>query len=315
MNHAIIYYVTLLLAILNTCVALSFETPGHKRKACHHEQLSRRRAIKSIATSTIGLAPSLLINSQPVIASIKDPKTGILLPEVGEIEGAFTATWDDDDNPFISMGKEGFARLDSADDSVFYTDPRFVEHVDENAVKAMTSYISDRFLERGDTVLDLCSSWTSHITVQSKDRLELKRIAGLGMNSKELSSNPVLTDWDVLDLNKDSVRLPYEDSIFDKVICQLSIDYLTRPLDVMREVGRVLKPGGRVAILFSNRLFIQKAIGLWTGADDIDHAYTVGAYLHYSRGGFGDIKAEDLSSRKGKLIVGDPLYVVTAVRR
>ena len=135
------------------------------------------------------------------------------------------------------------------------------------------------------------------------------------MNRKELEANTVLSDWTVLDLNKDTVKLPYEDASFDKVVCQLSIDYLTRPLDVMKEVSRVLKPAGRVAILFSNRLFIQKAVGLWTGADDIDHAYTVGAYLRFSNGGYEDIKSKDLSQRKGKLIVGDPLYVVTAAKR
>jgi hypothetical protein len=75
-----------------------------------------------------------------------------------------------------------------------------------------------------------------------------------------------------------------------------------------------LQPGGKVYILFSNRLFIQKAVALWTGADDIDHAFTVGGYLHFSDGGFEDIKAEDLSSRKGKKIAGDPLYVVSGVK-
>jgi hypothetical protein len=50
-------------------------------------------------------------------------------------------------------------------------------------------------------------------------------------------------------------------------------------------------------------LFIQKAVALWTGADDIDHAYTVGCYLHFSGGGFQDIVAEDLSMRKGSKIV------------
>lgn len=71
--------------------------------------------------------------------------------------------------------------------------------------------------------------------------------------------------------------------------------------------------------MFSNRLFLSKAVGLWTGSDDIEHAYTVGSYLHYCNGGFGSIKAEDLSTRrqKGKeqIIVGDPLYVVTAIKR
>jgi len=269
---------------------------------------TRRKVIDALGTSFGALV--IGSTSSPAHASVKDPKTGILLPSEGEIEAAIPSSWDEDENPFVSMGRDKFARLDSAPDSEFYADPRFVEHVDENAVKSMTAYI-DRFLEPDDIVLDLCSSWTSHI---SPGRSDLK-VSGLGMNQKELEANTILADWTVLDLNKDTAKLPYDDTSFDKVLCQLSIDYLTRPLEVMKEVSRVLKPNGKIAILFSNRLFIQKAVGLWTGADDIDHAYTVGAYLHFSGGGFEAIKARDLSERKGKLVLGDPLYVVTAVKR
>ena len=181
----------------------------------------------------------------------------------------------------------------------------------------MTSYVTERLLQNGDSVLDLCSSWTSHIAPGNK--LELKRVAGLGMNVKELEANSALTEWTVQDLNENkNVKLPYENDSFDVVMCQLSIDYLIHPLEVMKEVARVLKPGGKVAILISNRLFLTKAVGLWTGSDDFEHAYTVGSYLRYCGGGFGDIQAEDLSTRKknGKerVIVGDPLYVITATK-
>jgi SAM-dependent methyltransferase len=108
-------------------------------------------------------------------------------------------------------------------------------------------------------------------------------------------------------------------------LCQLSIDYLTKPLQVCREVLRVLRPGGTVHILFSNRLFLSKAVALWTGADDVDHAFTVVSYLHFccdrSRGArgtnskFENIHAKDLSRRgNDKRIRGDPLFVVTAVK-
>mmetsp|Transcript_32494 Transcript_32494/g.66595 ORF Transcript_32494/g.66595 Transcript_32494/m.66595 type:complete len:98 (+) Transcript_32494:48-341(+) len=96
------------------------------------------------------------------------------------------------------------------------------------------------------------------------------------------------------------------------MICFLFITSFVTP------ASRVLKSGGKIAIIFSNRLFLSKAVGLWTGSDDIEHAYTVGCYLHYCNGGFKDIKAKDLSTRKQKgnerVIVGDPLYVVTAVK-
>eukprot|EP00984_Skeletonema_dohrnii_P011298 scaffold4488_cov101-Skeletonema_dohrnii-CCMP3373.AAC.12 len=276
-------------------------------------QQQRRQFLSSISTSIIIQS----LATQPANAAIRDPKTGILLPSVGEIESSIPQTWDEDDNPFASLSESvSFSRLDASDDKIFYAEPRFVEHVDQQAVDSITSYVSDSLLQNGDSVLDLCSSWTSHIT---PGKLDLKRVAGLGMNAKELEANKALTEWAVQDLNENkNVKLPYENDSFDVVMCQLSIDYLIHPLEVMKEVARVLKPGGKVAILISNRLFLTKAVGLWTGSDDIEHAYTVGSYLQYCGGGFGDIKAEDLSTRKksGKerMIVGDPLYVITATK-
>jgi len=196
----------------------------------------------------------------------------------------------------------------------------------------MTRYLSSSntkdggggVLTKGDAVLDLCTSWTSHINPSTVKDLELRRVAGLGMNEEEMKGNAILTEYNVVDLNSKGSGggkadlLPYEKESFDVVICQLSIDYLVRPLEVMDDVWRVLRPGGKVVILFSNRVFLEKAVGLWTGADDVDHAYTVGAYLRFCQGNFINIKAKDLSTRtkKGKemVIVGDPMYVVTATR-
>ena len=277
--------------------------------------VSRRTVIQTCIVGGAALTSSIPYTAN---AATRDPKTGILLPSVGEIESAIpTTTWDEDDNPVSSGDKSSFSRLDSTSDSIFYSEPRFVEHVDEKAVESMTSYISDALLKPGDSVLDLCSSWTSHI--RPGNTLELKRVAGLGMNAKELEANKALTEWTVQDLNKDTnVKLPYEDESYDVILLQLSIDYLIHPLEVMKEASRVLKRGGKIAILFSNRLFLSKAVGLWTGVDDIEHAYTVGRYLHFCNGGFTNIKAEDLSTRKQKgkekVIVGDPLFVVTATK-
>jgi len=277
-----------------------------------HDSLSvsRRRYIISSAL----VATCNILSPQQSNAAIRDPKTGILLPTKVEIETSIPTTYDDDENPMNGDIKTSFARLDSTPDTIFYKEARFVEHVDEQAVKSMTSYISDTFLQPNDSVLDLCSSWTSHI----RPDIQLKRVAGLGMNDKELEANKVLTERTVMDLNVDkNVKLPYEDDSFDKIILQLSIDYLIHPLEVMKESSRVLKKGGKIAILFSNRLFLSKAVGLWSGKDDVDHAYTVGSYLYFSQGGFTDIKAIDLSTRKGRkdgIIIGDPLYVVTATK-
>ena len=323
------FFIVLLLVVssLQDVSAFPSSTSNTNKKSAATEtaakilQQRRRQFLSSIisSSSSIIIPTTITATQQPANAAIRDPKTGILLPSVGEIEASIPQTWDEDDNPFTSSLSDtvSFARLDSSDDKIFYAEPRFVEHVDDKAVESMTSYITDRLLQNGDAVLDLCSSWTSHI---APGKLDLKRVAGLGMNAKELEANTALTEWTVQDLNENkNVKLPYEHDAFDVVMCQLSIDYLIHPLQVMKEVSRVLKPGGKVAILISNRLFLTKAVGLWTGSDDLEHAYTVGSYLRYCGGGFDNIKAEDLSTRKknGKeqMIVGDPLYVITATKK
>ena len=208
-----------------------------------HLHLDRRSFFAPSALITI-TAPSLIAN-----AVIRDSKTGILLPSPGEIETSIPQEWEHDD-PFSTSSSTSFSRLDSSSDSIFYSEPRFVEHVDDSAVESMTSYVTDRLLHSGDSVLDLCSSWTSHIRPST---LKLKRVAGLGMNAKELEANSALTEWTVLDLNADrNVKLPYEDRAFDVVMCQLSIDYLVHPFEVMKEASRVLKVRSSLIPSFSH---------------------------------------------------------------
>ncbi|KAG7352222.1 peptidase M76 family protein [Nitzschia inconspicua] len=303
----------------------------------------------TIAAVAVSFQNLLFLPPSPTWATTLDPKTGIRLPDPGEIEAAIPQDWTDVDNPFFEENDEDddtgksqrllFARLDDTPDTNFYQDPRFVEHVDENAVQLMTDYISKVAIpsssntnannnnnnhgnndnnnnnnNHGVAVLDLCSSWVSHIdkdvvAATTTTTMKVNRISGLGMNAKELQANPVLTDFVVQDLNTNPLLQKYSDRSFDVVLCQLSIDYLTRPLEVLKEVSRILKPGGTVHILFSNRLFLSKAVASWTGGDDIDHAYTVACYLHFSGGNFVNIQAKDLSTRKGrdKRIVGDPI--------
>ncbi len=264
-----------------------------------------------------GVATLTAVWTRPAAAMTVNPKTGISYPGVGEIAAAVPTDWTNIDNPIdessssssTSSSSSPFARLDTSSDLEFYRDPRFVEHVDEQAVKLMTDYVTKTAIDPStQSVLDLCSSWTSHM-----GNITRPRVAGLGMNAKELQANPSLTEWTIQDLNVNP-KLDYADNSFDVVLCQLSIDYLTRPLEVCREVGRILKPGGTFHVLFSNRLFLSKAVAIWTGADDIDHAFTVASYLHFCNGGFTNIEAVDLSLRRTRdqQVVGDPMYVVRA---
>jgi SAM-dependent methyltransferase len=148
---------------------------------------------------------------------------------------------------------DDFARMDESPDAIFYDQPRLCYHIDDPCVAALTNAYSE-LLGDGEDVLDVCSSWVSHYPKNWKGG----RVVGLGMNEYELSKNPQLTEFVVKDLNADPV-LPFPDSSFDKVTCVVSIDYLNKPLQVVKEMGRVLRPRGRVIISCSNRCFPTKA--------------------------------------------------------
>ena len=140
-----------------------------------------------------------------------------------------------------------FRRYDETPDERFYKTPRLVTHIDERAIAAVTQLYREHF-PPGGTILDLMSSWVSHLPPE----VAYSRVVGLGMNEVELKENPRLDAHGVQDLNANPT-LPFEDREFDGVGCCVSIDYLTRPVEVLREVGRVLKVGAPVVVTFSNR--------------------------------------------------------------
>mgnify|MGYP003306332336 CR=1 FL=1 len=106
--------------------------------------------------------------------------------------------------------------------------------------------------------------------------LALGRVVGVGMNADELAQNARLSEWVTRDLN-DEPELPFADGSFDAVLNVVSVDYLTRPLEVFREARRVLRPGGRAIMAFSNRCFASKAIAKWLSSDDAGRAAAEGA--------------------------------------
>lgn len=201
--------------------------------------------------------------------------------------------------------EQDFTRTDESSDEIFYDQPRLVTHIDDPCIDALTKYYREIFQE-GDDVLDICSSWISHYPSEWKGG----KVVGLGMNEYELSQNKILSDFVVKDLNQDPT-LPFEDKSFDKVTCVVSIDYLTKPLEVVKEIGRVLKPGGMAIISMSNRCFPTKAFQIWLQTSDLEHIFIVGSFFHYS-GLFEPPKSFDRSPNPGRT---DPLYIVTATTK
>ena len=187
-------------------------------------------------------------------------------------------------------------RIDNTDDSNFYDAPRFVTHIDDSAISALTKYYQEEFsalnLDKVD-VLDLCSSWISHLP---KD-IQYGKVVGVGMNEEELKANKQLTDYSVQDMNKTPTLKQFEDNSFDVICNVVSVDYLTKPLEIFREMHRILRPNGMALMSFSNRCFPTKAIAMWLQADDIGRLTIVGSYYHYSAK-WKSIEALDLKERQ-----------------
>jgi SAM-dependent methyltransferase len=158
-------------------------------------------------------------------------------------------------------------------------------------------------LPPGGAVLDLMSSWVSHLPPE----VAYREVVGLGMNAEELAANPRLTRRLVQDLNRDPA-LPLDGASVDAAAICVSIQYLERPAAVLGEVARVLRPGGPVAITFSDRCFPTKAVAIWQALDGPDQCRLVALYLE--RAGFAAVEARTLRPPRRRAGDADPLWAV-----
>ena len=199
----------------------------------------------------------------------------------------------------LGLPAHAFDKQDDGADLDFYAPPRLVTHIDAGAVAALTRRYA-AVLKAGDRVLDLMSSWVSHLP----DGLDLD-VVGHGMNAAELGANQRLGRWFVQDLNRDPI-LPEPSGSFDAVLICVGVQYLQQPLTVLREVRRVLRPGGLVVASYSNRCFPTKAVAVWRALDTEGQAALIRLYL--STAGFHAVEARVLADGQA----GDPLIAVEA---
>ena len=179
----------------------------------------------------------------------------------------------DRDPRYADFGEGFFDRIDSSRDGDFYAHARLVTHIDDGAIEAAGHVYRDLRIE--GRVLDLMSSWISHFTEAPAELITL------GRNAFELATNEAARGGVVADLN-DEPTLPFADDSFDHVVCAVSVDYLSRPLEVFDDVARVLRPGGIFCHVFSNRLFPTKAIKGWLHASEEERVSICAEYFRRS---------------------------------
>lgn len=207
-------------------------------------------------------------------------------------------------NDLLGLPGHAFDKEDTQPDHLFYAEPRFVTHIDGHAIAAVTALYRGLF-PAGGVILDLMSSWVSHFPRE----ISFSHVFGVGLNEAELAANSQLNGYLVQNLNETQI-LPFDGEKFDAAAICVSIQYLQRPVDVLREVARVMKKGGPLAITFSNRCFPTKAVAVWQALSDEDHAKLVTLYLEAA--GFNSVEVRELVP-KGQVQMGqrlDPLFAV-----
>ena len=200
-------------------------------------------------------------------------------------------------NQLAGLPAGAFRKADASPDAAFYVQPRFVTHIDAGAIAAVTA-IYREVLPPGGDILDLMSSWVSHLPPDAS----YDSVTGHGMNAAELAANSRLTARVVQDLNADPA-LPFADGAFDGAMVCVSVQYLQRPVEVFREVRRVLRHAAPFVVSFSNRCFPTKAVAIWQALDGPDQQRLVEAYMRAA--GF-----EDVAVRAAVPARGDPLWAV-----
>jgi hypothetical protein len=200
----------------------------------------------------------------------------------------------------LGLPRDAFAKLDPEDDAIFYEPPRLVCHIDDGAIAALTGFYRT-VLPPGGVLLDLMSSWVSHLPPE----IDYAEVIGHGMNATELAANPRLSRWFVQNLNQDT-QLPLATASVDAAMICVSIQYLQQPVVVLRDLARVLRPGAPLVISFSNRCFWTKAVAIWRSLDDDGHVRLVERYLRHA--GFEQIETHRLAEWVED--VSDPMTVV-----
>lgn len=190
-----------------------------------------------------------------------------------------------------------FHRQDESADEDFYTEPRFVTHIDDETIANLTEFYRERLIPE-NRILDLMSSWISHLP----EDVSFADVTGLGMNAAELEANPRLNHQVLQNLN-DNPTLPFADNSFEAALIAVSVQYLVKPIEVMAEIKRCLAPGGQCIVAMSHRLFPTKAIYAFQVLPPTERCQVVATYM--ARAGLVNVEVHDRSPAGA-----DPLWIV-----
>lgn len=124
-------------------------------------------------------------------------------------------------------------------------------------------------------------------------------------NLRKIQARFIKPGMQVLDL---SLGSPRPKGKYDAAVCTCSLEYMTRPVDILRYVAHFLDPGAPVILAFTNSYDPARAIRGWTELHEFER---MGLALEYLRvaGLFKD--AGTVSMRNDWRDRNDPLFMET----
>ena len=201
-------------------------------------------------------------------------------------------------------------KLDESNDEEFYSDPKFVYHLDANFRNYLSSIYKNE-INDNSTVLDLMSSWDSYLPKEKKYR----KVIGHGLNKKELERNKTLNSFWIQNFNL-SQEIPLTSGSVDYCLMVAAWQYLQYPENITKEVARILNGEGKILVSFSNRAFWHKAPNIWTTSTEEERVKYVRKVLITN--GFKEPriikKFNDNSLNFFPFLKNDPFYCLIATK-
>ena len=153
-------------------------------------------------------------------------------------------------------------KLDESNDEDFYSDPKFVYHLDSNFRQYLSTIYKNEIQEES-SVLDLMSSWDSYLPKEKK----FKEVIGHGLNEEELKKNKILNSFWIQNFNL-SQEIPLKSKSIDYCLMVAAWQYLQYPENLTKEIARILRDKGKLIVSFSNRAFWHKSPNIWNESNE-----------------------------------------------
>ena len=200
---------------------------------------------------------------------------------------------------------------DEGNDEDFYSDPKFVYHLDFNFRRNL-SLLYQKEINNNSIILDLMSSWDSYLPKAKK----YKKIIGHGLNKRELERNKAFDSYWTQNLNLNQ-ELPLGSGSVNYCLMVAAWQYLQYPENLAKEIARILSDEGKIIISFSNRAFWHKAPNIWTTSSEEERVKYVRKVLISN--GFNEPKIIKKFNEPTQNILNffkkDPFYCLIATKK